>query len=125
MSFSYNTTSPSSTDKMRLLVADTNATSYVFEDEELSMFLLMFDSDVLLATAQALRTLAADKAKLSIYYSVNGFTMDRRDVAKQLLTIADKLDAAGLRAPFEFESVMEEFTDSIGVDRSNYMDSQP
>ena len=120
MSFTYDV----STDrgKTRLLIADTASTSYVFEDDEIDAFITL-GGEVLLAAAMALRSLAADKAKFAIYYVLNGFTMDRREVTKRLLEIADKLESSAEGVPFEYESVLEGFIDSMGQDRSNYMDS--
>lgn len=123
MSFSYDASTTAG--RVRLLIADTNAASYVFEDAEIAALLSIAGDEILLAAAQGLRSIAASKAKLSIYYSVNGFSMDRRSVAKTLLDIADRLEESASSAPFEFESVLEAFVDSAGRDLSNYPDSLP
>lgn len=123
MSFTYDSTT--SRGRVRLIIADTNSASYVFEDAEIDAFLTLQSDDVQLAAVQALRSIVASRAKLSIYYSVNGFTMDRRDVAKTLLALADKIEESASSAPFEFESVLEYLVDRVGQDRSNYVDSEP
>lgn len=120
----YNPATLSETDKIRLLIADTDVSNCVFEDGELQALITLF-GDTMLAAAGALRAMVVDKAKLSIYYSVNGFTMDRRELAKTLLAAAERIEKSALSAPFEFESVLEFFTDSVGQDRSNYMDTRP
>ena len=119
---SYNVSSNEG--KVRLIIADTQS-PFTFDDVEITAFLSLWSSDIQLAAAQALRTVATSKAKMAIYYSVNGFSMDRRSVAKTLLDIADKLETRALSTPFEYESVLEDFIDSTGRDRGNYADSTP
>ena len=124
MTFSYALTSRGSRDRVRLRVGDTASASYSFEDEELDDFLSDQGGDINLAAAQALRVLAADRAKFAVYYQVQGFSMDKRDAVRLLLEAADRLASAARGAPYEFESVTEFFTDVAGRDLSNYADTE-
>lgn len=124
MGFSYTTSSPGARDKVRLLIGDTSSGDYVFEDAELDMFLSLWDQDVQLSAAQALRSLAADKAKMAIYYSVNGFSLNRTAVAEKLMALADVLEKRAVSTPFEYESLVEDLVDEYGRDRGNYPDTE-
>lgn len=124
MSFSYTTGSSAGTrDKLRLVIGDTTAASYVFEDEELDMFLGLENNDIYMTAAQAMRTIAVDAAKRAIFYRVTGFELDRRDPAKRLLEMANAFEKKALTTPFEFESVLEHDISAQGIDRSIYSDT--
>ena len=123
MTFSYTTSSPTVRDKVRLLIGDTNASLYVFEDGELDMLLALDANDPTLAAARALRIIAADEAKLVTRFSVNGTTVDRAGKVKDLLASAEALEKMATTAPFELESVLEYATDSSGKDLTSYPDS--
>ena len=110
--------------RVRLFIADT-VSPFTFNDDEIDAFLALNENDVLMASASALRTLAVNKAKFAVYYSINGFTMDRRNAADKLLALADKYEEQAESAPFEFESVMEYYIDTFGRDVSNYTDTRP
>lgn len=125
MTFTYTPASPTDRDRLRLFISDTNAAQYVFEDEELQLFLDAWPGDLHLAAAQALRAIAISQAKFAIYYQVNGFSLDRRGVAKNLTDLADKLEARVLATPWELESVLDHVVDEAGVDRSVYQDTEP
>lgn len=60
MSFTYDTTT--SNGLVRLLIFDTNASSYVFEDAEIAAFLGLEGSNVKRAAALALETMASNEA---------------------------------------------------------------
>ena len=122
MSFTYDASS--SRGRVRLLIADTNAASYTFEDDEIDAFLALADQNVLLGAAFALRSLCADKSKFAVYYMVRGFTMDRRYATEQLLKLATALEDRVMATPFEIEAAVEEFVDYAGRDLGNYIDSR-
>lgn len=109
---------------MRLVIGDTSSSSFVYEDSEIDLFLSLWGQDVHLAAVQAIRTLAVDKAKMAIYYSVNGFSMNRTGVADKLLAIADAIEKRAVAVPFEYESVLEYFVDEYGRDSGNYLDTE-
>lgn len=60
MAFTYDLSSNEG--QVRLLIMDTNAASYVFEDGELSAFLLLEGASVRKAAALALETMASNEA---------------------------------------------------------------
>ena len=60
MAFSYDT--GTDTGKIRLLIFDTDATNYVFEDAELSVFYSVEGSSLKRAAALALETMASNEA---------------------------------------------------------------
>lgn len=60
MAFTYDLSSNEG--QVRLLIMDTNSTSYVFEDGELSAFLLLEGDSVRKAAALALETMASNEA---------------------------------------------------------------
>ena len=124
MAFTY-TAGGTGTHTVRLLIADTNSATFVFEDAELQSFLDLEEADARLAAALALRSLAADAAKRAVWYQLHGnsLSMDRRSVPKLLMDAADKLESRALGAPWEFESILDSVVDYAGIDRSQYADS--
>jgi hypothetical protein len=122
VSFSYAPAAPASRDHVRLIIGDTNAAAFVFEDEELDMYLTTF-GEIQLAAAQAIRTLAVNQAKQALYYSINGLTMDRRRVAPSLLEAAKQLEDAAFKTPWELESILDHYVTDDGQDLSSYADS--
>lgn len=125
MSFSYDPSTGSARDKLRLMIADTNASDYIYEDAELDLYLSMESQDPQLAAAKAIRTIAVDKARMAIFYRINGFNgfeLDRRQVAKDLLEAAKAIEESAKTTPFEFESIMQWWVGADGVDRTSYAD---
>lgn len=72
MAFSYNADAPSTRDMVRLLIADTNAAAFIFQDGELDTFLLLATGAsgatgnfaALVGAALAFETIARDRVKL-------------------------------------------------------------
>jgi len=124
MGFTYNPDSPGDADRLRLQIGDTTSGSgnYAFEDSEILILLSRAGNDIDLAAAKACRSLAVSYARRAIWYRVNGFEMDRRDPAKRLFDMAKAFEETAKSQPFEFESVTEDYVDSAGADRSNYID---
>lgn len=122
MAFTYDT--DTNRGKVRLIIGDTSSGSYVFEDAEIDAFLTLNGSEVKLAAVQALRTLAADRAKLAIRYRVKNFDLDRSAVSKALLDAADRIEQQAMSEPFEYESYVDTLIDTAGRDRSAYLDTQ-
>lgn len=60
MAFTYDT--GTSAGRVRLLIFDTDSTSYVFEDAEISVFLSLEGSNVKRSAALALETMASNEA---------------------------------------------------------------
>ena len=99
MAFSYDITGDAG--KVRLLANDQEATNYLFEDDEIEAFLALEASNVLLAAALALDTIAGNEAliqkKLTTLAGA-GIQTDGPAVAKAL-----REGAANLRARAEEE----------------------
>ena len=127
MAFTYDTSAPGNLENLRLQIGDTTSGTgnYVFEDAELNMLLSRATNDINLASAMACRALATSYARRAIWYRVNGiqgFEMDRRDPAKRFLEMAKNFEETAKSVVYEYESVVEDYVDSAGEDRSNYVD---
>lgn len=127
MAFTYNLAAPGDLEDLRLQIGDTTSGTgnYVFEDAEINRFLSRASNDINLAAAMACRALASSHARRAIWYRVNGiqgFEMDRRDPAKRFLEMAKEFEIAAKSVVFEYESLVEDYVDSAGEDRSNYVD---
>jgi hypothetical protein len=123
MTFSYSMVNPSALDKLRLFIGDTNASTFVFEDEELQILLDGVAGDVQSARAGAIEILAIDAARRAIWYRINGFEMDRRSTVNQLLELSKRVLAQATTVPFEFTSMLDHHITPAGIDRSNYDDT--
>jgi hypothetical protein len=73
VAFSYDITT--SRGRVRFNLADTTSTAYVFEDAEIDE-LISSEGSVGDATAAALRTLLADRARRSKRFSMQGLSLD-------------------------------------------------
>lgn len=113
MPFSYDLATDRG--KVRLLAADADATTYVFEDEEIDAFLGL-EGDVQLAAAVALETLASSEALIKQKIKLLDLQTDGPAVAKELRERAADLRAqvaASGEAEAEFgwvEWVVDPFT---------------
>lgn len=125
MSFTYTQPWVTTRDYVRFLVGDTVAANAVFDDEELDSLLGQWAGDARMAAAEALDALAALYARGAIFYKVSGFQMDRRDLAKAIREQAQQLRLQAQSQPFEFESILEDFIDTAGIDFSNYPTTDP
>jgi hypothetical protein len=124
VSFSYDPDNPTSPkDLVRLAVSDTNPLDFIFHDGEINGLLTAAGGDADLAAARAARSIAMSATKQAIAYRVNGFDMDRRDVGRNYLALAEALEKRATQTPFEIESVLDQAVDDAGVDLSNYPDS--
>lgn len=100
MAFTYDVSSDRG--KVRMLIPDSSATSYVFEDAEIDAFLFLEDSDVRRGAALALETLASNEALVLKVIKVLDLQTDGAKTADALLKRAgllrgqaDVADAAG------------------------------
>jgi hypothetical protein len=89
MAFTYDI----STDlgKVRLIIGDTDSTAAQFQDEEISAFLLLNDSSLLLASADALDAMAAKIARGATITKLGDYQLDTTNAATQLQAAAEKL----------------------------------
>lgn len=127
MSFSYNTNSPTSTtDKIRLLIGDTNEVDHLFEDEELTVFSTLADGEVLSAAALACRSIAIDTAKQAIAYRMlsDSVEIDKTKVPKYFMDLADKLESKLGTEPVHYIDSMEIGVNWAGIDISEYYEDE-
>lgn len=125
MSFTYTQPWAATLDYVRFLVGDTQSATAVFDDEELTSLLAEWGGDARMAAAEALDALAAKYARGAIKYAVTGFSMDRTKLVDALRMQATALREQAQAQPFEFESILEHFVDSSGLDWSNYSNTSP
>jgi hypothetical protein len=111
MTFSYALPIATDVHRVRLHIADTQATPHVFEDEELSEFLGL-DGDVLLASARALRVMAADASRLAVALTVPGLSLQTGSAADKLLSMADKFESMASQRVFATSADWYPSTDS-------------
>jgi len=105
MAFTYDTATD--TGKTRLLIFDTDATNYVFEDAELSVFFVMEGDSLKRAAALALETMASNEAFVLKVITLMDLRTDGAATARALLA-----RAALLRS----QADDEEFADDAGFD---------
>lgn len=82
--------------KVRLLISDVGGQdggSFLFRDTEIDAFLTLRGSDVLLAAALALRTIAGNEAQTAKVIKFLDLQTDGAKTAKALLDLADKYEA--------------------------------
>lgn len=80
--------------RVRLLISDTDPTTPIFDDDEISAFLAFEGDDVRLAAAQALDTIASNEALVvKKLRTADGLTTDGPAVAKELRERAAQLRA--------------------------------
>lgn len=104
--------------KVRLLIMDTDSTAYMFEDGELSAFLLMEGDVVRRGAALALETMASNEAFVSKRIRLLDLQTDGpavakelRERAKSLRDLADRDDQAADGGSFDIaEWVVDDFS---------------
>jgi len=82
MAFTYDVTT--NRGRVRLLIADTDATSYIFEDAEIDAFLTMQGSVVFLSAAQALEVMAVNELMVLKVIKLLDLTTNGAAMAKAL-----------------------------------------
>lgn len=93
MAFSYDLNTDAG--KVRLLIPDSNATSYIFEDDEIAAFLAL-ESGIRRAAALGLETIARNEAMVLKVIQILDLRTDGAAVAREL-----RLQAAELRKQAE------------------------
>jgi hypothetical protein len=98
MSFTYDlsTLQTNSVAQVRLLITDTNSSSYLFEDQELSAFLTLCQNSVVNAAATAYETLARDRAKLMKVTEQPGGYRSEKHASDDFLKLAQALRNSAL-----------------------------
>jgi hypothetical protein len=77
--------------KVRMLVPDTKAAAYVFEDAEYTAMLTLESNDVRCAAALALETIASDVTMTLKVITINGLSTNGPATATALMARAAKL----------------------------------
>lgn len=88
----YTTTNPSTRDKLRLKIGDTNTSHPIFEDAELDM-ILEEDSEVLLAAASACRIIAASASRQAVLLSMPGISISKISIPDKFLEMARQFES--------------------------------
>lgn len=125
MAFTYDP----STDrgKVRRNIGDKDtatAANQMFTDAEIDSFLDSASNDVQLATAYALRAMAADPSMRAIVWrvmSTDGMEIDKSEVGAQLREMASEWEARADNAPAEEIDSFDYDIDTFGDDRSEYI----
>jgi len=110
VAFTYDTSTDNG--KVRLLIFDTAASSYVFEDEELAVFLSIEGSSLKRAAALALETMASNEAFVLKVITLMDLRTDGAATANALLK-----RAALLRS----QADDEEFADDASFDWAEWV----
>lgn len=125
MSFSYDRTSTTTRNIVRLLIGDTEASSAIYEDEEIDR-LVELESDAYMVAALAFRAKAARFAEKTIAYTIgttgaDRIQIDRRKVFDAIMTLADKFEALAIAGAVDERFDRFAFDiDAIGRDVSDY-----
>lgn len=89
---SYDATLSRDTDKVRLMIGDTDASDEMLHDLELQYFLTTY-TDLRASAAAACRVIAARFAR-DVNYRFSTLWQDASDAYKHYMKLADSLDAA-------------------------------
>lgn len=117
MAFTYDLTT--NIGKIRLLIADTDEDSYDFEDDEIATAYTM-SLNAYYASAVLLRSLAANRARLSVSVKRGTLTDDLKQLSKDLKDLADAMEEKG-KAEIEdvggLEAIIEPVYDDFSYRR--------
>lgn len=111
MAFTY-TAGASNKDDVRLIITDTDVSYYMFEDEEITVFLTLCSSDVLYAAAMALDTIASNEVLVQKRIRILDLSTDGPSEATALRAHAESLRAQSKAAGAGFkiaEWVLDQF----------------
>lgn len=118
MSFSYDLTTDAG--KVRLLVADTNSSDYVWEDAEISAFLTMAGDSVFDAAAIALRSAASDFKKVMRLNLFGDVSVDPSQTISRLLDLAKSYEATARMDVEAQVAQLQQKIDLYGRDRTDF-----
>lgn len=119
MAFSYDVSTDAG--KVRLYCIDSNATNYIFEDDEIAAFLSMADNNIKKAASDALLVIASNEAYVGKRIEILNLKLDGPAVATELRRIAkalkdDAMDDLGFdiaQAPVDNPSYEELYVKGI------------
>jgi hypothetical protein len=119
MSFTYTPGNAGNRDKLRLIIGDTGADDYIFENEELDLFLSMEESDLYRSAAMACRSIATNRAKQAIAVRIMGdVSIDKTKIPRFYFDLADKYEKKELLEPIVYTDSFMYEVDQHGVDKS-------
>jgi len=113
MAFTYSV----STDrgKVRLFCYDIDSTEYVFEDDEIDVFLELNNDSIWLAAANACRVLAVRASDDAFAVKVStALEIDKKQVSRRYLELAKEYEDKASK----LEDGVWEFTDSFAISTS-------
>jgi len=123
MSFTYDPTTERG--KVRLLIHDTDANSYEFEDDEIDAFLEQNSDSVWLAAADACRSLAVKSTPTAFILSIPGaIELDKKQIAKIYLQMAREYEtraSSGTDFVTEYIDSYNIEWDVLGTDETEYV----
>ena len=102
MAFTYDSTLPTNKDKVRLKIRDTDtvdATRQLFQDTEIDFFISEAGSDLNLAAAGALDSIAANAALLAKAQKIGDYSIDSKSMAGAVMKIAAHYRSLSEQAP--------------------------
>lgn len=102
MSFTYDLST--NLGKVRFLIGDRDATSYMFEDAEINAALAMASNDLYLAAADCLYSIAASKALLAKKKTAGGYSEDLTYIAKECRDSAKRYEEKSTNVPAEAQA---------------------
>jgi len=111
--------------KVRLLVFDTDSTSYIFEDTEIDAFLEQNSDSVWLAAADGCRSLVAKYAVTGFILKIPGaIELDKKAIPSYFLKLAVSYEQRSTGSIDSVREYIDSYTieyDQIGEDISEYV----
>lgn len=94
--------STSTTYQLALMLGDTSTVSgkYLFEDEELALFIAEAGGDIKLAAARACRSVAMRAAKGALSVTVFGASWDKKSISDRYLRMAQEFERSAADETF-------------------------
>ena len=97
MSFSFDTTT--NIGKVRTLINDVSASSFVLSDEEINVFLGIEGNDIYGSASSALDAIIINQQLLSKLIAAGDYKEDNRNVADKLTKISEKYRKLSMSTP--------------------------
>jgi len=122
MAFTYDLTTDIG--KVRLLIADADASDYTFEDDEVA-FAVSEEADLKCAAALLLESLAANRSRLAVRVSRGVRTEDLTQVSKELAARAKELrEQSGAISDVPLEAVITPTVDAFSYRQNLLFDRE-
>jgi len=122
MAFSYKPDSPTTRDKLRYLLGDTDSEQYINEDSELDMALAQNGNSINMAAAFCCRAIAMSRTKAAIVVKLmNDVSVDKSKIPALYMKLAEKFESGERDEPVEFWDSADVNVDRMGIDWSEYI----